>query len=75
MKEFIMSNVILWYILMVGIAYLQVGLLIAFIFWVVSFSSDGVKKLTLKELIFTVFFHPIVVYYFIKEYDEYNGRR
>jgi len=75
MKEFIMSSVILWYILMVGMAYLQVGLLIAFIFWAVSFSSDGVEKLTLKDLIFTVFFHPIVIYYFIKEYDEINRRR
>ena len=73
--EFIMSSVILWYILMAGVGYLEVGLLIAFIFWAISFSSYGVEKLTLKDLIFTVFFHPIVVYYFIKEYDEINGRR
>ena len=73
--EFIMSSVILWYILMAGVGYLEVGLLIAFIFWAISFSSYGVEKLTLKDLIFTVFFHPIVVYYFIKEYDEINGGR
>lgn len=70
-----MSNEILWYILMAGMAYLEVGLLIAFIFWVISFSSYGVEKLNLKDLIFTVFFHPIVVYYFIKEYNEINRRR
>lgn len=73
--EFIMSSVILWYILMAGVAYLQVGLLIGFIFWAISFSSDGVEKLTLKDVIFTIFFHPIVVYYFIKEYNEINGGR
>ena len=70
-----MSSVILWYILMVGMAYLEVGLLIAFIFWAISFSSYGVEKLTLKDLVFTAFFHPIVVYYFIKEYNEINGGR
>ena len=73
--EFIMSSVILWYILMAGVGYLEVGLLIAFIFWAISFSSYGVEKLTLKDLILTVFFHPIGVYYFIKEDDEINGRR
>jgi hypothetical protein len=56
---------------MAGKAYLQVGLLIAFVFWVISYNNNGVERLTLKDLIFTVFFHPIVVYYFIK---EYNGR-
>jgi hypothetical protein len=53
-------------------AYLQVGLLISFIFWVISINSYGVERLTLKDLLFTVFFHPIVVYYFIKEYDGRN---
>jgi hypothetical protein len=60
------------YILMVIRAYLQVGLLISFIFWVISINSYGVERLTLKDLLFTVFFHPIVVYYFIKEYDGRN---
>jgi hypothetical protein len=69
MKEFIMSSEILWYIWIVVRAYLQVGLLIGFIFWVISINSYGVEKLTLKDLLFTIFFHPIVVYYFIKEYD------
>ena len=72
MKEFIMNNEILWYILMVGRAYLQVGLLISFIFWVISISNYGVGKFALKDFIFTVYFHPIVVYYFIKEYDGRN---
>ena len=70
-----MSSEILWYILMVGNTYLQVGLLVAFICWAVTFSNNGVEKFTLKDLIFTVFFHPIVVYYFIKEYNDINGRR
>jgi hypothetical protein len=69
---FVMINEILWYIWIVGRAYLQVGLLIGIIFWAISFSSNGVEKLTLKDFIFTVLLHPIVVYYFIKEYEGRN---
>lgn len=70
-----MSSVILWYILMVGVGYLEVGLVIALILWSITYNSEERDKVTLKELIFTIFFHPIVVYYFIKEWNEINGRK
>ena len=70
-----MSSVILWYILMVGVGYLEVGLLIALILWSITYNSEERNKVTLKELIFTIFFHPVVVYYFIKEWNEINRRK
>lgn len=69
-----MIDVILWYILMVGVGYLEVGLLIALILWSITYNSEERNKVTLKELIFTIFFHPIVVYYFIKELNGNNRR-
>jgi hypothetical protein len=75
MKEFIMSSEILWYIWIVGKAYLQVGLLSALILLIVTFDNSEMNRVTLKELIFTIFFHPIVIYYFIKEWNEINRRK
>ena len=75
MKEFIMSSEILWYIWIVGKAYLQVGLLSALILLIVTFDNSEMNRITLKELIFTIFFHPIVIYYFIKEWNEINRRK
>jgi hypothetical protein len=53
MKEFIMSSEILWYIWIVGKAYLQVGLLSALILLIVTFDNSEMNRVTLKELIFT----------------------
>jgi hypothetical protein len=75
MKEFIMSSEILWYIWIVGKAYLQVGLLSALILLIVTFDNSEMNRVTLKELIFTIFFHPIVIYYFIKEWNGINRRK
>lgn len=73
--ESIMNNEIILYILMVGRVYLEVGLVIAFIFWSTTFDVDAKNRVTIKELIFTIFFHPIVIYYFIKEWNEINRRK
>jgi hypothetical protein len=70
-----MSSEILWYIWIVGKAYLQVGLLSALILLIVTFDNSEMNRVTLKELIFTIFFHPIVIYYFIKEWNEINRRK
>ena len=72
--EFIMSSEILGYIWIGGEVYLGVGLILALIIWTITFDSDEIDRVTLKELIFTVFFHPIVIYYFIKEWNRFNGR-
>lgn len=73
--EFIMSSEILLYILMGGRVYLEIGLIIAFILWSITFDVDVKDRVTIKELIFTVFFHPIVIFYFIKEWNEINRRK
>ncbi len=70
-----MSNEILLYILMVGEAYLEIGLIMAFILWSTTFDANAKNRVTIKELIFTIFFHPIVIYYFIKEFNEISRRK
>jgi Na+/H+ antiporter NhaA len=74
MKEFIMSSEILLYIWIVGRAYLGVGLTVSAFISYLSFTSEENMSFTLKEFLFTIVLHPIVVYYFIKEWNEYNGR-
>ena len=70
-----MSNEILLYILMVGEAYLEIGLIMALILWSITFGEDVKDRVTIKELIFIIFFHPIVIYYFIKEFNEISRRK
>ena len=61
-----MSNIILWYILMVGKAYLEAGLFIALAFFMLSYVFNFEIKFNLKDYLIIIFFHPIVIYHFIK---------
>jgi len=61
-----MSNIILWYILMVGKAYLEAGLFIALAFFMLSYVFPSDEEFTLKDFFIILFLHPIVIYYFIK---------
>ena len=63
-----MINIILWYILMVVMAYLEAGLFIALIFSIIHYVFPSEESFTLKDFLIVVFFHPIVVYHFIKEF-------
>jgi hypothetical protein len=74
MKEFIMSSEILLYIWIVVRAYLGVGLLISLVMSYLAYTSEESVGVTWREFLFTIVLHPIVVYYFIKEWNEYNGR-
>ena len=65
--------IVLWYIWIVGRAYLGTGLIVALILWLITFDKNEINKITLKELVFTIFLYPIVIYYFIKELE--NGNR
>jgi hypothetical protein len=70
--EFIMSIEILLYIWIGVRAYLGVGLIISIIISYLSITSEGNISFTFKEFIFTILLHPIVVYYFIKELENYE---
>jgi hypothetical protein len=74
MKEFIMSSEILLYIWIVVRAYLGVGLLISLVMSYLAYTSEESVGVTWREFLFTIVLHPIVVYYFIKEWNEYHGR-
>ena len=71
---FIMISEILLYIWIVGRAYLGVGLAVSAFISYLSFTSEEKMSFTLKEFIFTTLLHPIVVYYFIKEWKDYERR-
>ena len=69
-----MISEILWYIWIVGRAYLGVGLVVSALISYLSLTSEEKMSFTLKEFIFTTLLHPIVVYYFIKEWKDYEKR-
>lgn len=71
---FIMSIEILLYIWIGVRAYLGVGLVVSAFISYLSFTSEGNVGFTFKEFIFTTLLHPIVVYYFIKEWENYEKR-
>lgn len=67
-----MIDVILWYIWMVGRAYLGVGITTSLVV-MVSYYHLG-EEFTLKDIICIILFHPIVAYYFIKELIKNHGK-
>jgi hypothetical protein len=67
-----MSSVIWLYIWILVKMYLEVGLFIALIFWILSIILDFEEEFTWKDFCITIFFYPIIMYYFIKELR--NGR-
>lgn len=69
-----MSSEILWYIWIVVRAYLGVGLLISLIMSYLAYTSEESVGVTWREFLFTIVLHPIVVYYFIKEWEDYERR-
>jgi len=69
-----MISEILWYIWIVGRAYLGIGLVISIIFSYLALTSNGNLSFSFKEFIFTTLLHPVVVYYFIKEWGYYDKR-
>lgn len=63
-----MSELIWWYILMVFRAYLEAGLIIACLGFIINLVYPSSEQLTWKNFLTIILFHPIVIYYFIKEY-------
>jgi hypothetical protein len=68
-----MSDLI-WLYIWIGVkAYLGAGLFIALAISYYVSRSEGKDVYALREFIFTVIFHPIVVYFLIKELDQWNS--
>jgi hypothetical protein len=63
-----MSDIILWYILIIGKAYLEAGLFVFIVFMIINWIFPSEEGFTWKDFFIIVFFHPIVVYHFIKEF-------
>jgi hypothetical protein len=65
-----MSSVILLYIWICVKAYLQVGLFMSSIILIMTIVNDTVDRTWFRDFLFTLFLHPIVVYYLIKELTD-----
>lgn len=66
--------IVLLYIWIVVRAYLGVGLLISIVMSYLAYTSEENVGVTWREFLFAIFLHPIVVYYFIKEWKDYEKR-
>ena len=61
-----MSKLILWYIWILVESYLEAGLLTALAFIIIHYIFPSDETFTLKDFFLILFFHPIVMYHFIK---------
>jgi hypothetical protein len=73
MKGFIMSSVVWWYIWIFIKSYLETGLFLSLLFLIITIINGTINRMWLRDFVFTVFLHPVVIYYFIKELE--NGNR
>jgi hypothetical protein len=65
-----MSSVIWLYIWICVKAYLQVGLFMSSIILIMTIINDTVDRTWFRDFLFTLFLHPIIVYYLIKELTD-----
>ena len=67
-----MSSVV-WVYIWIGVkVYLEVGLLLSLIFLITALVNNTIDRYWLRDAVVTIFLHPVVVYYLIKELK--NGR-
>jgi hypothetical protein len=59
-----------WYIWILVKAYLGIGLLMAFLVVIITIINNTIDRTWFRDFAFTVFFHPVVVYYLIKELKD-----
>jgi len=64
--------IVLLYIWILVKAYLQLGLFIATAITLITLIRGTIDRMWLKNFVFTVFLHPVVLHYLIKELQ--NGK-
>jgi hypothetical protein len=62
-----MSSVVWLYIWIFVKAYLEVGLFLSSIILVITIINNTADRTWFRDFVFTLFLHPVVVYYLIKE--------
>jgi hypothetical protein len=65
-----MISLIWWYIQIIGLSYLESGLLIVCLGFIVHFIYPSDETFTLKDFLLTIILHPWVIYHFVKQYYE-----
>ena len=62
-----MSSMVWLYIWIFVKAYLEVGLFLSSIILVITIINNTADRTWFRDFVFTLFLHPVVVYYLIKE--------
>ena len=61
----------IWWYIWIGVkAYLELGLFIASLITIITLINNTIDKMWLRDFVFTLFLHPVVVYYLIKELNN-----
>ena len=64
----------IWWYIWIGVkAYLELGLFLSSIIFIITIVNGTIDKNWLRDFVFTIFLHPVVIYYLIKELE--NGNR
>jgi hypothetical protein len=56
-----------WYIWILVKSYLELGLFISSAILIITIINGTIDRMWLRDFIFTLFLHPVVIYYLIKE--------
>lgn len=54
-------------------SYLELGLFISSVILVITIINGTIDRNWLRDFVFTLFLHPVVIYYLIKELENGNG--
>jgi hypothetical protein len=65
-----MSSVVWWYIWICVKVYLELGLFIASLITIITLINNTIDRTWLRDFFFTLFLHPVVIYYLIKELEN-----
>lgn len=68
-----MMEMIWFYVWILIKSYLEFGLIMASIIMIITIINGTIDRMWLRDFVFTVFLHPVVTYYLIKELE--NGNR
>jgi len=56
-----------WYIWILVKSYLELGLFISSAILIITIINGTIDRMWLRDFVFTLFLHPVVIYYLIKE--------
>lgn len=67
-----MSSIVLMYIWILVKSYLELGLILACLFTIITIRNGTIDRYWVRDFLFTVFLHPIVIHHLAKEMKKWN---